>query len=59
MQQVVDMDMILQPGDVLPIDKILDRIHQYIRSKRSVALDRVEFDECRQTVGESFVNHYI
>ena len=57
MQQVVDM--ILQPGDALPPDEILDRIHQYIRSKRSVALDRVEFDECRQTVGESFDDYYI
>ena len=57
MQQVVDM--ILQPGDALPPDEILGRIHQYIGSKRSVALDRVEFEECRQTVGESFDDYYI
>ncbi len=57
MQQVVDM--ILQPGNALTPEEILDQIHQYIPGKRSVALDRVEFDECRQVAGESFDDYYI
>jgi hypothetical protein len=30
-----------------------------LRAKRSIAIDRVEFEECRQAVGESFDEFYM
>lgn len=40
-------------------DEILDQITDYIRAKRSIALDRVAFDECHQSTSESFEDFYI
>ncbi|EFX70997.1 hypothetical protein DAPPUDRAFT_256218 [Daphnia pulex] len=40
-------------------DAILDSIYAHLRAKRSIAIDRVEFEECRLTVGESFDEFYM
>jgi hypothetical protein len=39
-------------------EAILDLIYANLRAKRSIAIDRVEF-ECRQAVGESFNKFYM
>jgi hypothetical protein len=40
-------------------EAILDSIYAHLRAKRSIAIDRVEFEECRQAVGESFDEFYM
>jgi hypothetical protein len=40
-------------------EAILDLIYANLRAKRSIAIDRVEFEECRQAVGESFNKFYM
>jgi hypothetical protein len=59
MQNVVEVVLNIAPnGPETPAD-ILDRIQAHIRSKRNVALDRVEFELCRQEDGETFDDFYI
>ena len=41
------------------VDEILDRIQDYLRQKRNVALDRVAFEERKQEDGECFDNFYV
>lgn len=59
MLQVVERVLGIAPEDDLETDQILDKIAEYIRKKRSVALDRVEFEECRQSQIETFDEYYI
>ena len=40
-------------------DIVLDQIRRYIRKMRSVSLDRMEFEQCRQEFNESFDNDFI
>ena len=40
-------------------ERVLDRIEEYIRSKRSIAHDLVALAECRQESSESFDDFYI
>jgi hypothetical protein len=41
------------------VDEILDRVQDYLRQKRNVALDRVAFEERKQEAGESFDDYYV
>ena len=59
MAQTVQMVLGISSTDDMSPDVILDRIYKHLREKRSVALDRVEFEQCRQTSGESFDDFYI
>ena len=43
----------------LSVKQILDKIQEYLRLKRNVALDRVAFEECKQEKGESFDEFYV
>lgn len=58
MQQVVEVGLNITPATVTP-DQVLDRIADYIRAKRNVALDRVAFEERKQGPSESFDDFYI
>ena len=58
MLQTVDMVLSIDAATHLCPGEILTRIHQHIRKRHSVALDRV-FDECRQNVDELFDDFYI
>ena len=49
----------ISDSDSLDTSAVLDQIRAYIRGKRNVALDRVAFEERRQTEGESFDSFYI
>lgn len=59
MLQVVEMVLGIMPDEDYETDEILDKIAEYIRKKRSVALDRVDFEECRQSDTETFDEFYI
>jgi hypothetical protein len=59
MLQTVEMVLDISPYDLLSADEILAQIAHYIRKKRSVALDRVEFEEYRQDHGATFDEFYI
>ena len=41
------------------VDEILDKIQDFLRQKRNVALDRVAFEERKQYEGECFDNFYV
>ena len=41
------------------VSEILDKIQEYLRQKRSIALDRVAFEERRQEHDESFDEFYV
>jgi hypothetical protein len=59
MLQTVELVLGIDQSSTLAPSDILDRIQEHIRSQRSVALDRMEFEECRQEVNESFDDFYI
>ena len=59
MLQVLEMVIGIDPDDEYSMEHILNEISSYIRKKRSVALDRVEFEECRQENYETFDEFYI
>ena len=47
--------VLLVPDDTeLDTNAILEKVHNYIRSQRNIALDCVAFEERKQAVGESF-----
>lgn len=58
LQTVEKVLNILSAADVLP-DQVLDQIRDYIRKKRSVTLDRMEFEQCRQERDETFDIFYL
>ena len=59
MQRVVDIALNIRGDGPETPDQILDIIHQHLRSKRNVALDRVDFETCTQQAGETFDDFYI
>ena len=59
MLQTVEMVLGIDASTTLSPAEILTEIQQHIRSKRSVVLDRVNFEECRQTTKETFDEFYI
>ena len=46
-------------SDNSTVEEILDKIQEYLRQKRNVALDRVAFEERKQLEGESFDHFYV
>ncbi|KAK4024871.1 hypothetical protein OUZ56_010366 [Daphnia magna] len=59
MQQVVEVALGIPPTTVTTPDFVLDRIADYVRAKRNIALDRVAFEERRQGPSETFNDFYI
>jgi hypothetical protein len=59
MQQVVEVTLGILPTTMTTPDAVLDRIADYIRAKRNIALDRVAFEERRQGSSETFDDFYI
>ena len=59
MLQIVEMALGIDANVPTTPDAILNAIQRHIRSKRSVELDRVEFNECRQMPNEIFDTFYI
>ena len=54
MLQLVEMTLGYTETSLAPPNDILDSIQQYIRKRRSVEVDRVEYSECRQQPNEEF-----
>ena len=42
----------------MTLEEFLDEIRQFIRSKRNLAIDRVEFEQAKQRDGEDFEDFY-
>ena len=59
MQQVVEVTLGILPTTMTTPDAVLDRIADYIRAKRNIALNRVAFEERRQGSSETFDDFYI
>jgi hypothetical protein len=59
MQQVVKVALGILPTTVTTPDFVLDRIADYVRAKRNIALERVAFEERRQGPSETFDDFYI
>ena len=59
MQQIVEVALNILPTSGKTPAQVLDKIYEHIRGKRNVALDRVEFEMCRQEPNESFDDFYI
>lgn len=59
MQQVVEVALGILPNATHTPADILTSITDYIRKKRNVALDHVQFRECRQSASESFDDFYM
>ncbi len=59
MQQVVEIALGILPTANKSPSHILEKITEFIRAKRNVALDRVAFRECRQSATETFDEFYI
>ena len=59
MLQTVEFVLGINQSSLLTPSGILDKIQQHIRNQRRVALDRMEFEKCRQEVNESFDDFYI
>ncbi len=59
MQRVVEIALNIRADGPETPDEILDKIHRHLRSKRNVALDRVDFETCAQQAGKSFNEFFI
>ena len=59
MQEVVEIALGILPTANETPAHILEKVTEYIRAKRNVALDRAAFRECRQGASESFDEFYI
>jgi hypothetical protein len=59
MQQIVEVALGIYSATLLSPTDVLDQINTYIRSKRNIALDRVAFEDCRQSTSETFDDFYI
>ena len=59
MLQTVEMELSFPTTIAKTSDIVLDQIRHYIRKMRSVSLDRMEFEQCRQEFNESFDNDFI
>jgi hypothetical protein len=59
MQPVVEFGLNITPATVTTPYQVLDRIADYIRAKRNVALDRVAFKERKQGPSESLDDFFI
>ena len=54
LQNAVEHVLLVPDDTELDTSTILEKVHNYIRSQRNIALDCVAFEECKQAVGESF-----
>jgi hypothetical protein len=59
MQQIVEVALGIYSATLLSPTDVLDQINTYIRSKRNIALDRVAFEDCRQSNSETYDDFYI
>ncbi|KZS21221.1 Uncharacterized protein APZ42_011896, partial [Daphnia magna] len=59
MQQIVEVALEISSATSLSPTDVLDQINTYIRSKQNIALDRVAFEDCRQSTSETFDDFYI
>ena len=49
----------IEDETALTIEEILEKIKRFIRAKRNIALDRVEFEQVAQREGEEFDDFYV
>ena len=59
MLQTVEHVLNISSSAAVSPSHILDQIHDNIRKKKSVALDRLQFEECRQQTNETFDQFFI
>ena len=54
MREAVEQVLLIPDDTTLKPDEVLDKIKNYIRSQRNIALDAVAFEERKQAAGENF-----
>ena len=54
LRDTVERILLVPDNTKLDTSAILEKVHNYIRSQRNIALDCVTFEERKQAVGESF-----
>ena len=54
MREAVEHVLLIPDDTTLKPDEVLDKIKNYIRSQRNIALDCVAFEERKQAAGENF-----
>ena len=59
MHNILEFSIGIKDEDETTMDDVLNAIKKFIRSKRNVLLDRVEFERYRQKEGEDFESFYI
>ena len=59
MRSVLHLAIGIENDDDISVLEILDQIHEYVRAKRNVTLDRVALEERKQEDGEPFDQFYI
>ena len=59
MHNILEFSIGIRDEDETTMDDVLEAIRKFIRSRRNVLLDRVEFERCRQKEGEDFESFYI
>ena len=59
MHNILEFSIGIKDEDETTMDDVLDAIRKFIRSRRNVLLDRVEFERYRQKEGENFESFYI
>lgn len=57
--QTIELVLGITPATHLSTDSVLGRIRDYISKKKSAALDRLQFDECRQESNETFEQFFL
>ena len=56
---ILEFSIDIKDENQTTMDDVLDAIRKFIRSRRNVLLDRVEFERYRQKEGEDFESFYI
>ena len=59
MHNVLKFSIGIRDEDETTMDDVLEAIRKFIRSRRNVLLDRVEYERYRQKEGEDFESFYI
>ena len=59
MRSTLHLAIGIDNDDDVSVSEILDQIHEYVRAKRNVTLDRVALEERKQEDGETFDQFYI
>ena len=59
MRRVLEHNLGVSPDSALPLDDVLAKIEDYIKSQQNEALRRLAFSKCKQAEGESFTDFFV